>query len=427
MILGLDIGTSAVKAAVLRGERVVGRIARVEYPTRFQGPRVEVNPAQILTAISRAIAALGATARRVDALALSVMSPAWIAMDRRGKPLTPIITHQDRRSLNEAIAIEARLGKARHLSLAGVRPVPGGISSTTWAWFQMHHRSLLKRADLVGHLNTFLIRAWTGQRVIDPSNASFMGAYSLDLSGWNPELCENVQLPETLLPNVVESDRIAGTLTREAASGLRLKVGLPVLAGMIDTSAAMLLAGARAGQLLNTCGSTDVLAILTHRPRPHEHLITRAFGIGRRWISVNTIAAAGSSILWAREQLFADYSWPRFTRLVNHLAKKRSESLIEFAPHLAGDRMSIEQQRGAFRGLTLSSSRQQMLESIINSLAAASAARLPLLRAGGTKLRRRVIVTGRGFDHLLHRDWPGQWEFVHENEATLRGLGLLLK
>ena len=277
-----------------------GRLA-IAYPTRFDGPRVEVEPKEILGAIHRAVAGLGKGVRRADCIALSVMSPAWVAMDRRGKAITPIVTHQDRRSVQEALEIERRIGKERHLKLSGVRPVPGGISSTTFAWFNKHQRSVMKRADLVGHLNTFLIRTWTGNRVIDPSNASFMGVFStMDLSGWNEELRENVSMPVRLLPEVLESDQVGGGLVREAASGLGLAVGMPVLVGMIDTSAAMLLTGARPGQLLNTCGSTDVLALLTDRPRPDERLITRAFGIGRRWMSVSTIAAAGSAVVWRK-------------------------------------------------------------------------------------------------------------------------------
>src|SRR5438105_6931122 len=113
MILGLDIGSSSVKAAILRGTRVVGRISRISYKTRFDGPRVEVDPDQILSAIRRAIASLDLRRKKIDSIAFSVMAPAWVTMDKRGKPLTPIVTHQDRRSLAEAIEIERRIGNER--------------------------------------------------------------------------------------------------------------------------------------------------------------------------------------------------------------------------------------------------------------------------------------------------------------------------
>src|SRR3989337_685875 len=153
-LLGIDIGSSSVKAGLLRGDKVVGRVARRGFDTEYDGVRAEVKPDDILDAIRRAVADLGAAAKRPDVIGLSVMSPAWVAMDRTGKPLTPIVTHQDRRSVEAAREIERRVGKANHLRIAGNRPAPGSIASTTWAWYVQHEPSRVRRADLVGLLNT---------------------------------------------------------------------------------------------------------------------------------------------------------------------------------------------------------------------------------------------------------------------------------
>ena len=189
-LLGLDIGSSSVIAGILRGTDVVAEAPRAFFRSHCDGARVEVGPDDLLRAIKKAISGLGDQAKKVDAIALAVMSPAWVAMDRDGKALTPIVTHQDRRSVEIAATIEKRVGKARHLNLTGCRPFPGGISSTTWAWYRHHEPERLRRADLAGHLNTFLHRQMTGARVIDPSNASFTGLYrTLKLDGWSEELC----------------------------------------------------------------------------------------------------------------------------------------------------------------------------------------------------------------------------------------------
>jgi xylulokinase len=447
-LLGIDVGSSSVKTAVLQDGKVAGKITRAYFPTRHQGVRVEVDSEVILRAISESIAALGAANRRADAIALAVMSPAWVAMDAKGKALTPVITHQDRRSVDVALRLEEKVGRENHLQLAGNRPFPGGISSTTWAWHLQHQPDLLRRADLVGHLNTFLHRRLTGSRVTDPSNASFMGLYrTLDQSGWSEELCEAVGASPAQLPEVLEADRIGGNLTRQAAARLGLTAGLPMTVGIVDTSAAMLLAGTRPGQLLNVCGSTDVLALCTDRPRPHERLLTRALGVGNRWMSVSTLAAAASAIYWVKRELFADMSVQKFTQLVRKLGLSSSDSRprkharrkadnnetpdtkVTFEPYLAGERTSIEQRRGAFTGLTLATTREQMLEAVIESLVKASAARLALLDTCDVKILRRVVVSGGAqdrLDELFHRDWPGRWTFHAEDEATLRGLGKLV-
>ncbi len=294
--LGFDFGSSSVKAALLGSSGVVGKIVHGRYRTHFDGIRAEINPNSIFLALRDAIDQLGPRAKKVSHIALDAMGPSWVAMDKKGRALTPIITHQDRRSVEIASDIEKRIGKARHLKLAGNRPFPGGISSTTWGWFARHEPSLLRKADLVGHLTTFLHRTLTGARVTDPSNASFMGVYStLTLKGWNEELCDAISADRRLLPEILDGNQIAGTVSVAAARRFGLTQGTPVLTGILDTSSALLLRGTRAGQMLNVCGSTDVLALCTEHPRPNDKLLTRAVGIGRAWMQVSTIAAAGSA------------------------------------------------------------------------------------------------------------------------------------
>ena len=104
----------------------------------------------------------------------------------------------------------------------------------------------MRRADLAGHLNTFLHRQFTGARVIDPANASFTGLYdTVEQSGWNEELYKAVGRLPRQLPQVLESNTIAGKILPGAASRFGLRAGTPVLAGIVDTSSAMLLIGAR--------------------------------------------------------------------------------------------------------------------------------------------------------------------------------------
>src|SRR6185312_14052349 len=158
------------------------------------------------------------------------------------------------RSVVQALALEQQVGKKRYLMLSGNRPIPGGISATTWAWYHQNERALLKKADLVGHLNTFIHLQMTGSRVVDPSNASFMGVYlTTTQGGWSYELCEAVKLPMALLPEVHEANAIAGHATAQAARAFGITAGTPVMTGIVDTSSAMLLSGANIGQFANNC------------------------------------------------------------------------------------------------------------------------------------------------------------------------------
>jgi xylulokinase len=430
-ILGLDIGSSSVKAGIVQNGRIIGKLSRDTYPTYFDGPKVEVDPQKVLKAITSAIHQLGPACRKVDAIGLSVMAPAWLAMDRSGKPLTRLITHQDRRSVQIAHELENRVGMKRFLNIAGNRPFPGGISITTLAWHVKHEPQIIRKADLIGHLNTFLHRQLTGQRVIDPSNASFTGLYETIKQGtWSNELCKAAGITKSKLPDIYESNQIPGKITPSAAQKFGLTQGTPIMAGMIDTSAALMLFGPSVGQLINVSGSTDVLSLCTNHPRPDEKLLTRALGIGKLWLSVGTLAAAGSAIVWAREQLFPDLSTNAFYALVTKLARKKPTDAtpVIFEPYLAGERTSIDQIYASFSNLKLATTREDMLESIIDALAKASGARLTLLKSRGIKIKRTVFTSGgaaRSLHEVLYRDWPGQWRFKSEQEASLRGLSRL--
>ena len=262
--------------------------------------------------------------------------------------------------------------------------------------------------------------------MIDPSNASFTGLYdTLRLGSWNKELCHAAGVSIAKLPEIIESGRVPGSITALAARRFGLTSGTPMMAGMIDTSAALMLFGPRAGQLLNVSGSTDVLSLCTDDPRPDEHLLTRALGIGRLWLSVGTLAAAGSAITWARQQFFRDLSDARYYALLSKLAHDCTPNPVTFDPYLAGERTSIEQKYASFANLTLATTREDLLRAIVDALASAGAARLQLLKSRGVKIRSTVFTSGgaaRALHKVLYRDWPGHWTFKSEQEASLRGL-----
>jgi len=426
-LLAIDIGSSSIKAAVLTNGGDPRRVVRAAFPTRYNSSRAEVLADDIEKALRRVIDALDTAARTVGLIVSTTMAPSWLAMDRHGKAITPIVTHQDRRAVVEAHDIEKQIGKARHLRLAGNRPFPGGISSTTWAWFNRHERTLMKRADLVGHLSTWLARTWCGVRVTDPSNAGFMGVYNaITLKGWSDELLSGAGGKQSLLPDVMDANQVAGTISQSAASRFGLRGGTPMLTGCMDGSAAMLATGAAPGQLLNVCGSTDVLALVVDRPKPHEDLLTRPLGIARKWLAVGTLAAAGTAIDWARKLMYSDLAEPAFYK---HLGKLdlAAECEVKCVPHLAGMRTAMNEQTASLNALRLGTTRDDVLRSICQGLAEESMKRLKLLKSRYRSINRNIVFTGGVPDTvatMLRRNWRllGNWRYRAIDNATLGGL-----
>lgn len=427
-VLAIDIGSSSVKAAVLSGDGVPRKIARASFPTRYEGGRAEVDTRAIEKALYDAIGQLDGL-DRVDLIAPTGMAPSWLAMDKRGRAITPVVTHQDRRSLDEAQAIQKQIGAKRHLKIAGNNPVPGSISSTTYRWFNTHAKDTMRRADLVGHLNTWLLRNWCGVRAIDPSNASFTGLFNTcTLKGWNDELIAAVGARKPHLPDIFDANRIAGRVTKAAASRLGVTEGTPVLTGIMDGSCAMLLAGAEDGQMVHVMGSTDVLAVCVDRPRPCTDLLTRALGVGRWWLCVGTLAASGSAVEWMRQQLFRDRSNDAFYAMIDKIARKSfddAEHTLHVVPTFAGMRTEVRPTRAAFYGVDLGTTREQMLEALCRGLCRQSRARMGVLGGLEITLCRDVLVSGgvqKSMAKIMHYGWNEKLRYYDAREPTLRGL-----
>lgn len=426
-ILTLDVGTSAVKAARWHAGRC-GPVVRIPVANIRVGERAEVPAARLLRTVESAARA-AADGEPVDAVCVATFSSSVVVCDRRGGVRAGVITHADRRSTREARRIEERVGRKRILQITGNVPVPGGIGSSTLCW--LHAAGALRRTDRVGQASTYLLHQWTGAWTIDPSQAAFLGLLDIRRGGWSDEVCAACGVSEDALPTLTPADQVLGHLTPAAARRLGLRAGTPVIGGLVDTSAAVIAAGLELGQLVHNAGSTDVLALVVDQPRPAPHRLTRPLGTGAtlpaRWLAVSTIAAAGSTIDWARQTFFADLTPARFAAVLRAACTGAPHG-VAFAPYLAGDRTAVQQRRAEITGLTLASDREAILAAIVRALAQESATRFADL----ARLRRvapvvRTMGGGAVLAEAMHRAWPrGQRRrFVPIAGEGLAGLQLL--
>ncbi len=434
-VLAIDVGSSSIKAGLLKGGRLK-RSAHIPVASAASGNTIEIPAAGLLAVFRQAIVQVMEGHKKLDAITIDSFCPGLVGLDRRGRPIVGCISHQDRRSEKQALELQKRIGRDRHLALTGNLPFPGGIASTSLLWIKENQPAVFKQIHRIGQPATLLIHALTGQWVIDPSQAAFLGLYdAVHLSGWVPELLAAVGIRPQQLPDLRFADDIAGTVTPAAARSLGLPVGCPVFSGIVDTSAAMLATDCQPGRMVHSAGSTDVLAICLPQAHPAPDILTRPLGTHKiapkTWLAVSTIAAGGSSIKWAYSNLFPDLSFKDFNKLLRRLAdnlnEKSSDSSagdsVQFSPYLAGDRTSLETRRAEFSNLTLATTRQQMLSAMLSSLAQASRRRF--IRLSEIHRPKREIFTMGGqkeLADLMHRCWPGKWSFTPLVNEAIGGL-----
>ncbi len=427
-ILSADFGTTSVKLSILDEELAILQAHKQEYTYQVDGRRVQIDPDVVFRAFVNGISAFGDSLRTIDVLSLCVLCPSLIAMDREGRPLYPAIIHLDRRSSAQSRQALKIVGKKRFLEINGNLPFPGGISLTSIMWIKQHHPSLYAETFCFGHMNTYLHRLFADRFVIDPTNASFTGLYeTLSWGGWSEELCGELGIERAKLPRIVSSDAVVGTLTGGAAGLTGLRSGIPVVMGSNDTSHAALGAGAvENGSILNVSGSNEIITITTDRPIPHEKVYLRTHAVRGRWL-VLAITVGGGALEWFRREFYRDIDKNNFYEryLPGFVTEKFRKTDVRFAPYLAGDRHSISQKKAAFRGITLESTREDLLAALLTGIFEPIHLVLDIY-GKQVSLRREVVLTGgmvnQAYLEFKRRQFKG-FTFRRVNECSTLGNG----
>ncbi len=419
-VLTIDWGSTLIKARLFRGGKPLTPIVSVPVHCQRVENRTQLLAKELDESLKKVLGRLRSQLKKVDVVVVATQSPSLTLISRKGELLRPIITHQDRRSYEEAKILHDSLGSQRWLDITGNLPFPGGIAATSLYWLKRHEASVFSKAHTFGSLSTFLIQRWTGNRVMDPANASFMGLYNTcSLGGWNLELAALVGVPIEKLPAVEEASKVAGHITTSASRSLGIRSGVPVLVGTMDTSAAALGLSLASGEILHVAGTTDVLATLMDEPKPSVNYLTRAFGIGRKWLAVRTLSAGGASLKWFESLFDKKTDWKH--------SKRSSINTVMFDPYLAGDRLSIDPKWGAFANLTLATTRFDLRDAVIAGIRAQSLEGIDAL----TEVVRptgKVWYTGGNheFARVLHQAWkeerPRKWQFRFVPDLALKGL-----
>jgi sugar (pentulose or hexulose) kinase len=371
MVLSVDFGTSSLKLSILDGGSII-RSAKEDYNyLLLPGERAEMEPRALEDALARACAQIGPELReQVSLFCYDAFSPSLVMMDAEGDVLTNILTHMDRRSRKQSEHIAAVFDKDRFQSIAGVYPFCGGVSVTALLWFMENHPELTRNIYRIGHLATYLYRRLTGEWAVDSANASMTGLYNTVLqSGWSHEILDFFGIPPLWLPDIRTPGEVLGGLLPDQAERLGLRANIPVALGTNDMAAAQVGAGNdRSGQILNSAGSSDMVSVLTDRPALNGGYYVRNAATPGLW-QIYATTSGGFALDWFYTQFCGEMSKAEFYgEFLPESLKHWRENTVEFDPYLAEDRQSLERRRGAWRSLTLATTKSQMLTAVMTAM-----------------------------------------------------------
>ncbi len=372
--LSIDFGTSTVKMEILDEALQVLASEKQEYPyILLPGEKVEIDPDVLFAATAQAAQRLPAELRqKVDVLCYDTFSPSPVFIAEDGTLVYPnIITHMDRRSRAITDYIDEKVGKDKYLSIAGIYPFAGGAGIMTVLWMQQNEPEVLDRTYRIGHLPTYVHHRLTGEWMVDLVNASMLGLYETTTQGgWSRELLDAFGLRHDMFSEIRNPGELLGTLLPEEAERLGVPAGIPVAVGTNDMAAAQMGAhNDRAGRIMNTAGSSDMVSILVDEPVTNPGYYLRNSALPGTW-QIYATTAGGFGIDWFYDQFCKEMDRDTFNNqylpsVIEHWAV---DGEVTFDPYLTGDRQSLEKRTGAWHGLTLAATRDEMLAAMLKSM-----------------------------------------------------------
>jgi sugar (pentulose or hexulose) kinase len=399
VVLGVDLGTSAVKAVALAEDGAVLGGARRAYPTARPEPgAAQQDPQDWFAAL---LAALTDLARDIppeswSAMGLSAMLPTLVEADERGHPLAPAITWEDARAEPEAEALCAAVGADALYRVTGQR-VDGRYLAP------MHTR--LVRLGLAGATvcgaKDVLFAYLTGELLTDASTAAGTGVYDLDGNRWDPELVAAAGIPG--LPALAPAATIRPMRT-VLCDRLGLPAGFPVVLGAADSVLGALGVGAvDHGDVAVIAGTSAVVLGISDTPTRDSHgryLVTPLAGVG--WGLEMDLLAVGSAFEGIARLL--GLAGPE--ALLEAAAQVRVDDAPTFLPYLApGEQGALwdPDLTGALHGLSLGMTAGHIGRALLTGVVVELRRCIEIL-ADTTGRRGPVLLGGGAASRLMWQD-----------------------
>ena len=423
-LIAHDAGTTGVKSTLFRTDGSIEAAAFAAYPTDWrEGGIAEQNPEHWWQAVITACRELQELApeamAHVTAVGLSAMMNGCALIDGTGRPVRPALIHADSRSEAQCRRMADLIGEEQIYRITGSRMAPYfTVGKLAWLW--ENEPESVRSARWCVQTKEYIAGQLTGiWGYTDPSDASLTACCNISTDTWHAPIIEAAGFPSILLPEIVPSTQIIGTVTPFASQLTGIPAGAKVVAGAGDGACATAGAGAiNPGDQYHYLGGTSWVATVTERFVPDPHMRVCAFHTitPGQCVVYGTVQSAGSSVDWAVDRLFSG-SFQQMEQAAAS-AKCGSNGLI-FLPYLSGERSPIwdPAARGVFCGLTHAHGLPEMARAVLEGVAMALAQNLhaidsvvpanparPLHALGGgmrSPLWRSILAAAYSRDILL--------------------------
>ncbi len=396
MYLGIDLGTSGVKALLIDdGQRVVGSASGATDVSRPHSGWSEQDPAHWIRATEEAIAGLKAShpaeLAAVKGIGLSGQMHGATLLDSNDKVLRPCILWNDTRSHKQALALDA---DPQFRALTGNIVFPG-FTAPKLAWVAENEPDIFDKVDWVLLPKDYL-RLWlTGEHISEMSDSAGTSWLDTGKRAWSESLLDATGLTESHMPSLVEGTEHGGTLKADLAAKWGMGAGVVVAGGAGDNAASACGMGTVGeGHAFVSLGTSGVLfaANASYLPNPASAVHAFCHALPNTWHQMGVILSATDALNW-----HSGVTGKSAADLTAELGDNLNDpSGVTFLPYLSGERTPHNDAaiRGVFAGLGHESSRVVLTQAVLEGVSFALRDSLEALRAAGTTLSRVTAIGG---------------------------------
>jgi xylulokinase len=409
LLLGIDVGTSSVKAALVDQRGNLHAVGQAEYPLHHIRPAwVEQDPEDWWRgtgrAVREALAKVPHGAERVLGLAVSCQAPTLLALDRSGRPLRPAMIWMDRRAEAEIVRLAEQMGADKIYRVTGNRPDAFYVAARL-LWLRNHEPEILKQTWQFAQVNSYINYRLTGRLTLDPAHAVLLQMRDYHKGEWSEALCAACGVEPSQFPEVVAAHCIQGEVTAQAAEATGLRAGTPVMAGTVDSASAALEVGVvEPGIAAEMTGTSTVVIIPNDRGLTEPALIAMPHALPGIHLLLGAMVASGGCLRWFRDefgqpevQAAAESKTDAFDLLTRPAAGiEPGSGGVIFLPYMMGERSPLwhTNARGVFFGLSLATPKAALVRAILEGAAFALRHNMEVAMRVGAEVREVRSVGG---------------------------------
>ncbi|WP_196599901.1 xylulokinase [Pectinatus frisingensis] len=385
-LLGLDIGTSAVKTVLFDENMQAINAVSEEYPlNQPQNGWAEQNPDDwyraSLNTIRAVLAKSNIDPQSIAGVGLSGQMHGLVMLDKNDVVIRPSIIWCDQRTAAECREITEKVGAKRLIEITA-NPALTGFTASKILWVRNHEPENYAKCAHILLPKDYVRFRMTGEYATEVSDASGMQLLDVPKRRWSDEILRKLDINRKLLAKVYESADVTGNISRQFAKASGLSTDTVVVGGAGDNAAAAIGTGTvKNGRAFTTIGTSGVVFAHTDKLSidPDGRVHTFCCAVPGCWHVMGVTLAAGLSLKWFRDNIADNYKAAAAKKNVDAYVLMNeavagipcgSNRLI-YLPYLMGERTPLldPECRGVFFGLSAIHKKEDMMRAVMEGVA----------------------------------------------------------